>query len=182
MGNRADEYGTDVEIYRRWLNPTIYVETPTGAPAKLLDQLDQLGFERHQFPTPEPVYIWHEVPAHLDSAEQLRMATRAIPTLLLAGYQVNCTPEVFDEAAYQQAVHAIRSGTSRPHPKPQPLGEAVTPRTPPPMSRRLSPRLATAVFRRYLRACIPAGPDRTCLLAGARPEAALSEARRTTHP
>ncbi|MDX3532681.1 hypothetical protein P1P75_41375, partial [Streptomyces sp. ID05-39B] len=92
MGNRADEYGTDVEIYRRWLNPTIYVETPTGAPAKLRDQLDQLGFERHQFPTPEPVYIWHEVPAHLDSAEQQRLATRAIPTLLLAGYKVNCTP------------------------------------------------------------------------------------------
>ncbi|MFE2263575.1 hypothetical protein [Streptomyces griseosporeus] len=108
MGNRADEYGTDVEIYRRWLNPTIYVETPTGAPAKLLDQLDQLGFERHQFPAPEPVYIWHEVPAHLDSAEQQRLATRAIPTLLLAGYKVNCTPEVFDQAAYQQALHDIR--------------------------------------------------------------------------
>ncbi|MFE1199588.1 hypothetical protein ACFW6E_43945 [Streptomyces olivaceoviridis] len=47
------------------------------------------------------------------------------------------------------------------------------------MSQRLAPRLATALFRRYLRACIPAGPDRTCLLAGARPDAALSEAHRT---
>ncbi|MET9013899.1 hypothetical protein ABZX74_23705 [Streptomyces olivaceoviridis] len=131
MGNRADEYGTDVEIYRRWLNPTIYVEAPTGAPAKLLNQL---GFERHQFPTPEPVYIWHEVPAHLDSAEQLRMATRAIPSLLLAGYQVNCTPEVFDEAAYQQAVHDIRSGTSR---------QTTHPPGPPATSRRAAPTRRT---------------------------------------
>ncbi|MGX1134877.1 hypothetical protein RKD49_007067 [Streptomyces glaucescens] len=134
MGNRADEYGTDVEIYRRWLNPTIYVETPTGAPAKLLGQLDQLGFERHQFPTPEPVYIWHEVPAHLDSAEQQRLATRAIPTLLLAGYKVNCTPEVFDQAAYQQALHDIRSGTSRQTTHP-PGGPAATSRRPSPTGR-----------------------------------------------
>jgi hypothetical protein len=134
VGNRADEYGTDVEIYRRWLNPTIYVETPTGAPAKLLDQLDQLGFERHQFPTPEPVYIWHEVPAHLDSAEQQRLATCAIPTLLLAGYKVNCTPEVFDQAAYQQALHDIRSGTSRRTTHP-PGGPAATSRRPAPTGR-----------------------------------------------
>jgi hypothetical protein len=134
MGNRADEYGTDVEIYRRWLNPTIYVETPTGAPAKLLGQLDQLGFERHQFPTPEPVYIWHEVPAHLDSAEQQGLATRAIPTLVLAGYKVNCTPEVFDQAAYQQALHDIRSGTSRQTTHP-PGGPAATSRRPAPTGR-----------------------------------------------
>lgn len=135
MGNRADEYGTDVEIYRRWLNATIYVETPTGAPARLLDQLDQLGFERHQFPTAEPVYIWHEVPAHLDGAEQQRLATRAIPTLLLAGYKVNCIPEVFDEAAYQQAVHDIRSAATRqtthpPGPAPAARRRASTRRAP----------------------------------------------------
>ncbi|MER6031676.1 hypothetical protein [Streptomyces sp. NPDC001851] len=41
------------------------------------------------------------------------MATRAIPTLLLAGYKVNCIPEVFDEAAYQQAVNDIRSAATR---------------------------------------------------------------------
>ncbi|GAA2442445.1 hypothetical protein GCM10010433_49490 [Streptomyces pulveraceus] len=34
----------------------------------------------------------------------------------------------------------------------------VVPRTPPPISHLLKPRLATAVFRRYLRACIPSGP------------------------
>jgi hypothetical protein len=61
------------------------------------------------------------------------------------------------------------------------LEEAVVPRTPPPISRRLKPRLATALFRRYLRACIPAGPDRAVVLAGARPEAALDEDRRIGH-
>ncbi|MFI9423406.1 hypothetical protein ACIG54_07545 [Streptomyces achromogenes] len=48
------------------------------------------------------------------------------------------------------------------------------------MRRHLTPRLATALFRRYLRACTPTGPDRTCLLAGTRPETALSEAHRTS--
>ncbi|MFF1280669.1 hypothetical protein ACFVY4_07795 [Streptomyces sp. NPDC058299] len=54
----------------------------------------------------------------------------------------------------------------------------VAPRTPPPISNRLKPRLATALFRRYLRACIPTDPDHTSLLAGARPEAVLAEAQR----
>ncbi|WP_139062994.1 hypothetical protein [Streptomyces griseoaurantiacus] len=54
----------------------------------------------------------------------------------------------------------------------------VAPRTPPPISNRLKPRLATALFRRYLRACIPSGPDHTSPLAGARPEAVLTEAQR----
>ncbi|MDX2624884.1 hypothetical protein PV356_36375, partial [Streptomyces sp. WI03-5b] len=51
-------------------------------------------------------------------------------------------------------------------------------RTPPPISHRLKPRLATALFRRYLRACILAGSDRASPLAGARPEAVLAETQR----
>ncbi|SBT91847.1 hypothetical protein GA0115233_103634 [Streptomyces sp. DI166] len=54
----------------------------------------------------------------------------------------------------------------------------VAPRTPPPISNRLKPRLATALFRRYLRACIPTGPDHTSPLTGARPEAVLTESQR----
>jgi hypothetical protein len=42
-------------------------------------------------------------------------------------------------------------------------------------------RLATALFRRYLRARIPIGPNRTTPLAGARPKAALAETQRTGH-
>ncbi|MEU4173762.1 hypothetical protein [Streptomyces sp. NPDC026589] len=54
----------------------------------------------------------------------------------------------------------------------------VASRTRPQISNRLKPRLATALFRRYLRACIPTGPDRTSPLAGARPEGALAETQR----
>lgn len=32
MGNRADDYGTDVEIYVKALTTTIHAATPTGAP------------------------------------------------------------------------------------------------------------------------------------------------------
>ncbi|CAM5570280.1 hypothetical protein [Streptomyces aurantiogriseus] len=49
------------------------------------------------------------------------------------------------------------------------------------MSRRFKPRLATALFRHYLRACIATGPDRSAPLSGARPESALDEAQRIGH-
>ncbi|MGA5065311.1 hypothetical protein ACPB9E_16390 [Streptomyces exfoliatus] len=130
MGNRADECGTDVEIYRKALTDTIHADTRTGAPEQLLDLLDHLGLERQEVRTAGPVYIWHEVPGHLDSEDQRHLASRAIPALLLAGYNVNCTSDVFDEAACQQAVHEIHSGQTRTaaqHPAP-----AAAPSPPPP--------------------------------------------------
>ncbi|MGW7423629.1 hypothetical protein ACWGJB_26935 [Streptomyces sp. NPDC054813] len=135
MGNRADEYGTDVEIYRKALTTTIHADTATCAPEKLLDLLDRLGLERQEVRTAGPVYIWHEVPEHLDTDEQKRLASRAIPTLLMAGYKVNCTHEVFDRNAYEQAVHEIRSGRPRhatQHPTPAAAPERPAPprRTP----------------------------------------------------
>ncbi|MEV7064298.1 hypothetical protein AB0N97_16015 [Streptomyces collinus] len=121
MANLADEYGTDVEIYIKALTTTIHADTPTGAPAKLHDLLEQLGLERHEFPTGALLYIWHTVPEHLGTDEQKRLATSTIPALLLAGYEVNCTPDVFDEAAYRQAVHHARTRatcTAARHPEP----------------------------------------------------------------
>ncbi|MET8013543.1 hypothetical protein ABZU86_16935 [Streptomyces sp. NPDC005271] len=112
MGNRADDYGTDVEIYVKALTTTIHAATPTGAPAKLHDLLEQLGMERHEYPVGTPLYIWHTVPEHLDAEEQKRLANRAIPTLLMAGYKVNIDPDLLDEPALQQAAREI--GANRP--------------------------------------------------------------------
>ncbi|MFE0055280.1 hypothetical protein [Streptomyces sp. NPDC059003] len=109
MGNRADDEGTDVEIYRKPLTDTIYAETPTGAPEQLLALLDALGLERKTTVTAGPVYTWHEVPGHLSEAEQKKAATRALPSLLLAGYVVNIPDELFDPTAYQEAVADIRN-------------------------------------------------------------------------
>ncbi|AXG80758.1 hypothetical protein [Streptomyces paludis] len=114
MANLDDDYGTDVEIYVKALTTTIHADTPAGAPAELHVLLEQLGLERHEHATGGPVYVWHTVPAHLDANEQKRLVTRAIPALLLAGYEVNCTPDVFDEAAYRQAVQDIRTRAARP--------------------------------------------------------------------
>lgn len=64
---------------------------------------------------------------------------------------------------------------------PPPPGAPVTDepdRTPPPISTSRNPRLATALFRRYLRAVTVGSGERTVLLAGGCPEAALDEARR----
>ncbi|MFF7647372.1 hypothetical protein [Streptomyces canus] len=114
MANLADEYGTDVEIYIKALTTTIHADTSTGAPTQLPDLLERLGLERHEYPMGGPLYIWHTVPEHLGVDEQKGLATRAIPARLLAGYEVNCTPDVFDEAAYRQAVHDIRTCAARP--------------------------------------------------------------------
>ncbi|MFE2587738.1 hypothetical protein ACFXDD_02055 [Streptomyces anthocyanicus] len=57
MANLADEYGTDVEISITALTTTIHAETPTGAPAGLHSLLEQLGLERHEYPTGEPLYV-----------------------------------------------------------------------------------------------------------------------------
>ncbi|MFF9808276.1 hypothetical protein ACF1G5_24700 [Streptomyces coeruleorubidus] len=70
------------------------------------------------------------MPEHLDAGEQKRLATRTIPVLLLAGYKVNCTPEVFDESAYRQAVHDLRTRAGRPAVRQQaPIG-SPSPATP----------------------------------------------------
>ncbi|MER5827919.1 hypothetical protein ABT086_38260, partial [Streptomyces mirabilis] len=53
-----------------------------------------------------------------------------------------------------------------------------TDRTPPPITADRKPHLATALFRRYLRAVTAGSRTRTNLLAGGHPEAALDEARR----
>ncbi|MEV8426425.1 hypothetical protein [Streptomyces niveus] len=108
MANLADEYGTDVEIYRKALSDTVHADTPTGAPETLLALLDQLGLERHTVETGGPTYIWHEVPGHYDEDAKKRLVSRAMPTLLLAGYIVNIPDDLFDTAAYAQAAGEIR--------------------------------------------------------------------------
>ncbi|WP_043267070.1 hypothetical protein [Streptomyces sp. CT34] len=112
MANRADDAGTDVEIYRRPPTDTIHADTPTGAPEQLLALLDALGLERKTEATAGPVYVWHEVPDHLSEDEKKKVATRAIPSLLLAGYVVDIPEDLFDPAAYQEAVTDIRNRRS----------------------------------------------------------------------
>jgi hypothetical protein len=114
VGNRADDEGTDVEIYIKPLTDSVHADTPTGAPEKLLTLLDSLGLERKTLQTAGPVYVWHEVPAHLDEDATKQLATRAIPTLLMAGYLVNITNDVWDATAYQDAVAVMRHQPTTP--------------------------------------------------------------------
>ncbi|KPC62664.1 hypothetical protein [Streptomyces chattanoogensis] len=126
MGNRADDEGTDVEIYRKPLSDTIHADTPTSAPDKLLALLDSLGLERKTEVTAGPVYVWHEVPSHLSEEEKKQLATRAVPSLLLAGYVVNIPDDLFDPAAYRNAVAQIRNHRApTPPARPHPAGPAT---------------------------------------------------------
>ncbi|WP_240966057.1 hypothetical protein [Streptomyces zingiberis] len=126
MGNRADDEGTDVEIYRKPFTDTVHADTPTGAPEELLALLDRLGFERRSAVTAGPVYVWHEAPAHLTEDEKKQLATRAVPALITAGYEVFLPDYLFDPVVYQQAVHDIRTRQVRPQPpKPAPAAAAT---------------------------------------------------------
>ncbi|MGW0137550.1 hypothetical protein [Streptomyces calvus] len=51
----------------------------------------------------------------------------------------------------------------------------------PPIRQHFKPRFATALFRRYLRACIVTGPDPTVPPAGTRSKAVLADAQRIGH-
>ncbi|MEU6230942.1 hypothetical protein [Streptomyces sp. NPDC047042] len=117
MGNRADDEGTDVEIYRKPLTNTVHADTPTGAPEQLLALLDQLGFERNTVrPAGDegPTYIWHEAPGHLSEDAMKRLATRAVATLLTAGYTVQVPGYLFDHAVYRRAVEDARAQRAAP--------------------------------------------------------------------
>ncbi|MFJ8774584.1 hypothetical protein [Streptomyces microflavus] len=135
MTNLADECGTDAEIHMRPFPPTVHVDTRTGTPADLYELLDQLGLERHTVQQGDQTLTFHTAPPHLDFDEQKRVATRTIPGLLLAGYKINCTPTVFDEPTYQQAVHDIRARKTPPAAQPPARADAPSrsrpaPRTP----------------------------------------------------
>lgn len=114
MTNLADECGTDAQIFKMSFPPTVHVDTRTGAPAALHDLLDQLGLERHTLQQGDQALTFHTAPLQVDFDGQKHVATHAIPAVLLAGYKINCTPTVFDEATYQQAVHGIRARTAAP--------------------------------------------------------------------
>ncbi|MEW2550385.1 hypothetical protein AB0957_01365 [Streptomyces zhihengii] len=119
-----------MEFYVKPLTTTIHADTPTGAPAALHDLLDHLGLQRHEYPPGAPLYIWHTVPEQLDAHEQRCLATRAIPVLRLAGYKVDCTPEVFDEATFRQAAHEALARTAHPsvqNPAPAPSSSRPAP-------------------------------------------------------
>ncbi|WP_327255380.1 hypothetical protein [Streptomyces sp. NBC_01244] len=110
MGNVADESGTDVEIYRRAFNPdVIHVVSRTGAPEELLALLDSAGLERKTERTSGPVYVWHETPQGLSEEEQKGLVTRSILPVLIADYDVNIDPDVYDVTAWAQAISEHRS-------------------------------------------------------------------------
>ncbi|WP_129838111.1 hypothetical protein [Streptomyces sp. RFCAC02] len=121
MSNRADDNGTDVEIYRVPLSRTIRVETPTGAPPSLLDLLDTLGFERQGVTTSGPVYTWHEVPAALGEQDVEQLLARACVRLVAAGHVTHIDRALLSRTALNDALAETRR---RPNPVPAPHGPA----------------------------------------------------------
>ncbi|GHF27266.1 hypothetical protein GCM10010218_05260 [Streptomyces mashuensis] len=103
----ADEYGTDVEIYRR--DGTVYADTRTGAPEQLLTHLDDLGFIRKA----SSIYTWHELPEGLSHAETHRRSLRAVLLLTAAGYDANISHNLYDKATHSAVVAQLKSRTAQ---------------------------------------------------------------------
>ncbi|MGW2367720.1 hypothetical protein ACWCZ5_19315 [Streptomyces sp. NPDC001667] len=113
----ADEYGTDVEIYRR--DDTVYADTRTGAPAQLLERLDSLGFTRKS----RAIHTWHELPEGLNQTEVKRRSIRAVLLLTAAGYDANISHDLYDKAVHTTVVAQAKSAsmkTTRVPPRPTP--------------------------------------------------------------
>ncbi|MFE3329020.1 hypothetical protein [Streptomyces sp. NPDC059176] len=114
MGNLADESGTDVEIYRRAFTPNvIHVVSRSDASEELLVLLDSLGLERKTEETDGPAYVWHETPEGLSEAAQKALATRAALPLMIANYDINIDPDVYDVTAWAQAMYEHRSAQAQ---------------------------------------------------------------------
>ncbi|MEU5425943.1 hypothetical protein AB0H73_10080 [Streptomyces olivoreticuli] len=99
----ADEYGTDLEIYRH--DGTVYADTRTCAPGHLLARLDDLGFARKT----AAIYTWHELPADLDEAETKRRCTLAALLLTAARYRANVTPDLYDKATHTAVISELKA-------------------------------------------------------------------------
>ncbi|WP_258198751.1 hypothetical protein [Streptomyces sp. A244] len=142
---------------------------------------------------PGPRGDYHRLPHGLPIEQQRRKATAASHALLAAGHSVHLDPTLNMHVApdgereaalrYLAGLAERAAAATTSSEVAEVLTEVAAPaiRTPPPISNRLKPRLATALFRRYLRAFIPSGPDHASPLAGARPEAALAETQRVGH-
>ncbi|MFJ2509909.1 hypothetical protein ACIPEL_03175 [Streptomyces griseoviridis] len=85
MAKLLDEYGADVEIYVKALTTTTHIGTPPSPTACW----NSSASNATNNPTGERFYVWHTVPDHLGFEEQKRVASRAVPALLLAEYTVN---------------------------------------------------------------------------------------------
>ncbi|MFB7270789.1 hypothetical protein [Streptomyces sp. NPDC056244] len=96
--NLADESGTDVEIYRRYGDDSVYVDSRTGAPERLVELLDDIGTTRH---TDGP-YTWRQLPVDGHTEDEIRQsATGALVMLATAGFRVNLDPQLFDRATHE---------------------------------------------------------------------------------
>lgn len=123
MGSLADEEDTDIEIYRRYGDPTVYADSRTGADEELLQLLDTLGFERKN---PMPMYTWHELPPGLADRENL-CATRAWVVLANLGYTVNLDPDLHCPSTERIVRSALTSKSNAPA---EPHERTATPAVP----------------------------------------------------
>ena len=92
--NRANEYGTDVEIFC-WKGRAVWADTCTGTDESARRILVGLGFVHIAHPE---ILDSHELPTHLPWLEQQIRATTAAGILTTAGFTVNLDPDLYTDA------------------------------------------------------------------------------------
>ncbi|MDL2075729.1 hypothetical protein QNN03_04685 [Streptomyces sp. GXMU-J15] len=113
----ADDYDVDVTCYHR--DGTIYVDTRTDAPKRLLALLDALGLDRRQVEGD----VWHQIPDEMDEITMKTLVDRASPLLARAGYRIDIDAGLFGGTAYRVALAEQAAHPASPPPA-SPAGQA----------------------------------------------------------
>ncbi|WP_236241506.1 hypothetical protein [Streptomyces sp. CC228A] len=98
-----EEYGTDVEIYRKPFSNEVIADC---SDPRAHEVLVACGFVKKTVP---PHYVWHQLPDGLSEEEQAQRATRAACLLRARGFDAN----VAEDLVSVEAVTAVRDEVRR---------------------------------------------------------------------
>ncbi|MFJ3791505.1 hypothetical protein [Kitasatospora sp. NPDC090091] len=136
MGNLADTYGTDVEIYRG-ADGLVWADCRTGIPHQATEVLRGCGFEPAR-PTPDSLRL----PDHMGYTDRQCAASTAASLLSDFGYQAAIAPELVvgyigntDVASRARLAAARRRSTAAKAPATAPAPAVPAPGRPAGLSR-----------------------------------------------
>ncbi|WP_405852454.1 hypothetical protein OG361_06985 [Streptomyces sp. NBC_00090] len=97
-----EEYGTDIEIYRKRLSTEVVADCDNPQAHRVLVAC---GFVEKVLP---PHYVWHQLPERLSEEEQKHRATRAVCLLRAQDFDANIAEDLISDEALAATLDEIR--------------------------------------------------------------------------
>ncbi|MFE5908695.1 hypothetical protein ACFQ6B_06355 [Streptomyces wedmorensis] len=105
-----EEYGADLEIYRKPLSTEVVADCDNPQAHKVLIACGFVEKVLH------PYYVWHQLPEGLSEEEQKHRAPRAVCLLRAQDFDANIVEDLISEEAVASALDEVRrhriSGTA----------------------------------------------------------------------